>query len=471
MKFDKVQIEKLRREVTGDIVLKGEPNYDPYRFLLNRDEQVEACNQPGVIFAPRSVRDIQYALRFARANQLPIAVRGGGHSFSPASSTNGGVLIHMGIYMRATRVDIQEKTIWFQGGCFGRDVDAACQEYNMMFPVGAISHTGVGGLVGCGGLSICSRWSGLAVDNLLEVEIVTADAEHIIASADNEHADLFWALRGAAPAFGVVVAFKGRLQPFPHGVGEYVAGSVIFEGKYMKQILRVWCDIYNVHADASSRNMTVVLLIRSLPTGEPVVIVEPWYFGTSVEDARVALRPFFEIAEPIQDMLCLKTHEEIQRNFDEHYPTTGYSMYVRSRGLAPGASLNADAIDDVLEQSRKKVGSLSPGIYLEPWGHRINECQKENPTSFGSREDFKSAIMIFVHGYQNTKERNVGKVELDKLWEVVTPSLMDTSYQNYNTDDQHLDQISEQDEAQRRLVEIKKRYDPENVFKKGFLPV
>jgi FAD/FMN-containing dehydrogenase len=202
--LDKINLNTLIDNMSGSVITKGDTDYDNVRKIWNG--YFDKC--PTVIASCENAKDVIAAVNFARNNNYPLAVKGGGHNSAGTACVENGVMIDLSPMKKVT-VDAENKTVRVQGGCLWSDVDKETQKAGLAVPCGIISHTGVGGLTLGGGFGWISRKYGLTVDNLLSAEVVTADGNIVRASKD-ENPDLFWAIRGGGGNFGVVTEFEFR---------------------------------------------------------------------------------------------------------------------------------------------------------------------------------------------------------------------------------------------------------------------
>src|SRR3954451_10795219 len=224
-------VAELAAELRGNVVCPGDPSYDEARALWNAAHD----KHPALIVQCAGPADVAAALRFARSEKLEGAVRGGGHSIAGFSGVDGGVVIDLSL-LRGVLVDPVGRRAVVQGGCTWRDVDVETQVHGLATTGGLVSTTGVGGFTLGGGIGWLMRKHGLACDNLVRAEVVTADGQ-VVSASDSENPDLLWALRGGGGNFGVVTSFEFTL----HEVGPTVAGGAIFfPGEDAETILRRW---------------------------------------------------------------------------------------------------------------------------------------------------------------------------------------------------------------------------------------
>ena len=275
----------------GDVLVPGAEDYDDARALWNGTVD----RRPRLIARCLGTADVAAVVRFARERELEIAVRGGGHDVAGTAVCDGGIVIDLSA-MRAVSVDPVERTALVQGGALWGDVDHETQAHGLATPGGIVSHTGVGGLTLGGGIGWLMRRHGLAVDNLVQAEVVTAEGDIVRASA-SDHPDLFWALRGGGGNFGIVSSFRFALHPVGPTV---VAGPVFWAAEDTSDVIRFYRDFID---DAPDELGTIVRLgtiprLAAVDEGlhfRPAVAVACCYAGL-VEDGERAVRPLREFA-------------------------------------------------------------------------------------------------------------------------------------------------------------------------------
>jgi FAD/FMN-containing dehydrogenase len=295
----------------GEIVLPGSAGYDAARIVWNG----MIDRHPAAVARCDGVDDVIRTIRFAREQDLAIAVRSGGHSVGGFSTCDDGIVIDLSL-MRGVDVDAAQRTAKVNGGALLGELDRAAQAVGLACPVGVVGHTGVAGLTLGGGMGRLQRRFGFTIDNLLSVDLVTADGERLHVS-EEEHPDLFWGMRGAGPNFGIVTAFEFRL----HEVGpDVVQGAVAFPASRAHEVADRYREYLETAPDEEALTFAFVRATEEPPfppglAGRTVVIVGATHSG-SPEDAGEVLRPLRD-AEPLFDTFTLRPYLDVQADADE----------------------------------------------------------------------------------------------------------------------------------------------------------
>ena len=338
----------------GRLISADDINYDSVRAVWNG----AIDRRPRLIAGCLGAADVVAAVRFAREHDLEIAIRGGGHNVAGTAVCDGGIVIDLSA-MRAVRVDPKRRRAWVQGGALWGDVDNETQVHGLATTGGIVSHTGVAGLTLGGGVGWLMRKHGLTVDNLLAVDVVTADSELLRASED-EHADLFWALRGGGGNFGVVTSFEFHL----HSLGPTImAGPILWDASDAREVLRFYRDFVRDAPDALG---TVVRFGTAPPLAvisedlhwRPVVMVGTCYAG-AIEDGERALRPLRACRIPLVDLVGPTPYVGFQSALDSTV-VHGWNYYWKSTQLP---ELRDDLIDVIVEHA---FSCSSPRSSLPP---------------------------------------------------------------------------------------------------------
>ena len=334
--LDADAVAGLRRRFEGELVGPSDASYDEQRRIWNGSID----RHPALIARCAGVADVIAAVQFARDSDLLVAVRGGGHSFAGLSVCDGGLVIDLGLMARID-VDVTSMRVSAQAGIRLGDLDAATQPFGLAVPAGIVTHTGLAGLTLGGGIGWLMRKHGLTIDQLLAVDVVTADGRFVQAS-ESENADLFWGVRGGGGNFGIVTRFEFRLNP----VGPTVlAGPIFWPMSDSPRVLRFYRDWI---AD-SPDDLTTIIIHRMAPAlpsvpaglhGQPVVMVTVCWAG-SIEAGDAFVRPMREFGRPVLDLCRPRPFVEHQAMFDASLPS-GWWYYFRSCDVA---ALSDEVID------------------------------------------------------------------------------------------------------------------------------
>ncbi|MFC5578305.1 FAD-binding oxidoreductase [Lysobacter niabensis] len=437
----------------GQQITADHPDYDKARALWNG----AIDRHPRLIARCSEIADVVAAVRFARDRGLEIAIRGGGHNVAGTAVCDEGIVIDLSA-MRAVRVDPDRGTASVQGGALWGDVDQQTQAHGLATTGGIVSHTGVAGLTLGGGLGWLMRKHGLTIDNLLAADVVTADGERLRASQD-QHPDLFWALRGGGGNFGVVTSFEFQL----HAVGPTVlAGPILWDAGDAGQVLRFYRDFVR---DAPDELGTVVRFgtVPPLPPiprelhWRPVVLVGACYAGP-VEDAEAALRPLRAFGQPLLDLIAPTLYVNHQSAVDSTVQH-GWNYYWKATYLP---ELRDDLIDVIVEHA---FACASPRSYAVMFhlGGAVGRVA-EDATAFGNRQ---VAHAITLDGVWQSGE---DYAEREIAWTRRLFAALDRYrtgvYVNFLGADEAPDRIHDAyiTGIYDRLEDIKTRYDPDNVF-------
>jgi hypothetical protein len=437
----------------GRLISAGHADYDVARAVWNG----AIDRRPRVIARCIGTADVVAAVRFARDHDLEIAVRGGGHNVAGTAVCDDGIVIDL-TAMRAVRVDPKSRSVWVQGGALWGDVDLETQALGLATTGGIVSHTGVAGLTLGGGVGWLMRKYGLTVDNLLAVDVVTADGERLRAS-EYEHSDLFWALRGGGGNFGVVNSFEFRLHP----VGPTVlAGPILWDAADAGDVLRFYRDFVR---DAPDELGTVVRFGAAPPLAvipehlhwRPVVMVGTCYAGP-IEDGERVIRPLRASRSPLLDRIGPTRYEEFQSALDSTV-VHGWSYYWKSTHLP---ELRDDLIEVIAEHafSCSSPRSYAAMFHLKGAVGRV----AEGATAFGNRQASHAITLDSVwrpgedFGHRDTSWAKRFFTALGRFREGV--------YVNFLGGDEDPGRVREAygDSVYHRLVEVKTMYDPDNVF-------
>ena len=452
IRLDGPVLSALETSFRGQLVRPGDSGYDEHRKVWNGSID----RSPALIARCAGVADVVAAMRFARDSGLRVAVRGGGHSFPGLSVCDGGIVVDLGP-MRGIRVDPQTRTARAQAGVLWGELDRETQVFGLATTGGIVTHTGIAGLTLGGGIGWLQRKYGLTIDQLLSVDLVTANGEFVKASAE-ENPDLFWGLRGGGGNFGIVTEFEFRLHP----VGPTVlAGPVFWPMEKSPEVLRFYRDWI---ADAPDDLMTIVIHRKApaLPFVPPelhgrlVVAVACCYAGP-VDEGEQVVRPLKAFGSPVLDLCEPKPYLANQAMFDPSFPH-GWWYYIRACDVA---ELSDDVIDITVEHALRIRSPLTAFPIWQMGGAVARASDDE--TAFNGRgagHTFNiSATSATAEGFD--EERDWSRT----FWSALEP-YHTTVYVNFLMDEGQ-ERVREAYGAEKydRLKALKRRYDPDNVFR------
>ncbi len=447
-----------RHRLSGEVISPADPGYADATRLWNG----MVTRRPALIVRPSTaataVIDIPAAVRFAASRGLPVSVRGGGHNIAGTALADGGVTVDLS-GLRGVRVDPQARTATVAAGCRLSDVDQATQEYGLAAPLGFISRVGVAGLTLGGGLGYLTRRFGWTVDNLIEVEIITADGIVRRASAD-EHPELFWGVRGAGANLGVVTRFTFRL----HEIGPMVYGGLIaWPFERAEEIMRA----YRRLTSEAPRDLAAWLMLMPAPP-EPFV-PESWHgrklcamavcYTGDPTGAAAALAPIRELGDPVFDLLGDLPYTAVQSYLDDTEPE-GLHYYWRTEYLSDLDDGLLDTLRGLFADCPVPMADLAV-LHL---GGALNE-RAEDHGAVGNRD---ARYVVGVKGMWGPDEP---EGERFREWvraagDTVRPFGTGRTYVNFQTDDEPDARVRASYGANyQRLVQVKRRYDPGNVFR------
>jgi FAD/FMN-containing dehydrogenase len=449
--LDDTAVQALRGEIRGSVLQAGDAGYDDARRIWNG----MIDRRPGVIVRCEAVEDVIAAVRFAGEQGLAVTVRGGGHGVAGNALSDGGLVIDLS-GMKGIRVDPEARTVRAEAGCTLGDLDAATQEHGLAVPLGVVSATGIAGLTLSGGIGYLRRRHGLSVDNLVSVDVVTADGERLVASeAENE--DLFWGLRGGGGSFAVATAFEYRAHP----VGpEVFFCFVLYPGERTREVLRAVDDF-----TAGTEDVSPIGVLGRVPHvdlfpaelhGRPFAAVLALH-PEGVEGEQ-ALAPLRELGDPLADLSGRMPYVEAQAALDEDYPN-GKLYYWKSADLD---GLVEDAVAALVTAAEAAPSDHST---IDVWYHG-GAMDRVDPgaTAFGARPRY----LIGVEA--NWDEADAA--EANVAWaratvEAMKPFGSGGAYLNFAgffEEGRELLRASYGEENFGRLRALKERYDPTNLL-------
>ncbi len=412
--------------------------------------------RPGLIVQCAGTADVMRSVNFARENDLLVAVHGVGHNIAGNAVCDGGIMISLA-GMKSVRVDPQSQTVLAEPGVTLGDLDKETQTFGLAVPVGINSTTGVGGLTLGGGFGWISRKHGLTVDNLLSADVVTADGECVKANAD-ENQDLFWGIRGGGGNFGVVTSFEFHAHP----VGpEVLSGMIVHPFSDAREVLHK----YREFAAQAPEELTVWVVMRKAPPlpflpeevhGTEVVVLAALYAG-DMADGEKALAPLREFGNPIADVIGPHPFVGFQTAFDPLL-TPGQRNYWKSHDFL---ELSDELLDTLIDYAGKLPDPQSE-IFIAQMGGATNKVSPD-ATAYRHRD---TEFIMNVHGRWSDAVDDERCIEWCRhLFRSTTQFATGGVYVNFMTEEEEQRVEEAYGDSYKRLVELKKKYDPTNLFR------
>jgi len=443
--LSETEVTEFWASLQGELILPGDPTYDAARRIWNANID----KQPALIACCMGVADVRQAVDFARSHQLLVSVRGGGHSFPGTCVAAHGLVIDL-TQMHSVRVDPGRRTVRAEGGTKWGHFDHETQAFGLASTGGTNPDTGIGGLTLGGGIGWLGGKHGLACDNLLSVDIVTADGQLRTASAA-ENADLFWAVRGGGGNFGVVTSFEYQLHP----VGDLLAGLILYPLAQAKDVLR----LYHEYSSSVPDEVSTAAALLNLSDGTPAAAIGVCYTG-ALSEGEKAMHPLRKLGTPLGDHIAPMSYGAVQHLFDDAFPE-GNQYYEKAHFLR---DLPDGAIDVLIEHFQNAPSPLSLPAFQQ-LGNAANRVAPD-ATAFGHRDARYNLILVAAWTERRNTEVNVTWTR--ELWEALRPYATGGVYVN------NIGREADGDGAliraayganYERLAAIKHTYDSANLFR------
>lgn len=405
--------------------------------------------RPALIVRCAEAADVIHAVNFARTHRLPVAVRGGGHNVAGSGACEGGLMLDMA-RMKDVQIDPATRTARAEPGLTWGEFDRATQAFGLATTGGICSQAGIAGVTLGGGFGWLMRKHGLALDNLLSVDIVTADGELRTANA-TENADLFFGVRGTHSNLGVVTSLQYQLHP----VGPTVlAGMVIHPLEKGKEVLRFYRD----YTRQAPEEMSAWAALLTAPDGNPVVAILACYFGEQGgEQGEQVVQPLREFGPPLMDVIQPMPYVNAQSLIDESFPK-GRHNYWKSHLLH---ELSDDAIDALVEGFRA-VASPYSSVLIEHLGGAMSRVGNDD-TAFPHRDAAYDLVIMPMWSEAAESDQHIQWA--DELWQATQPSSSGGVYVNYLSNEGNERIKAAYGATYERLVALKNQYDPLNLFR------
>jgi FAD/FMN-containing dehydrogenase len=446
----KPSTDDLRTQVRGTVITADDPGYEEARKVYN----AMIDRRPLVVVQPMNAGDVVAAINFARESGVDLSVRGGGHSVPGFGTNDGGVVIDLSS-MRGVTVDPGSSTAKVQGGATWADYHTATYEFGMASTGGLISTTGVGGLTLNGGIGHLARGIGLAIDNLVSADVVTADGKSLVAS-EKENDDLFWAIRGGGGNFGVVTSFQFRLHP----IKDVYADVVFLELDRAGDVFRFYRE-FIVDAPEQLGLFPAYQIAPPLPfvpedrVGEPFIALVACWAGP-LDEAERALQPVRDVAPPVAELATPMPYPALASAFDDLLPP-GLQQYWKANFVT---QLSDEAIDAHLEHG-PKVPTVNSTMHLYSINGAVHRTAPD-ATAFAYRDATFADVIAGAWPDPADNEANIKWVR--DYSDATAPYSEEGGYVGFLADDDQGRIKANYKGNYERLVQIKRKYDPDNLF-------
>jgi FAD/FMN-containing dehydrogenase len=436
-------VTAFQTSLRGELLCPDDPGYDDARKVWNG----MIDKRPALIARCAGVADVVEAVHFARTNNLLVSIRGGGHNITGNAVCDGGLMLDLS-RMKGVRVDPIKRTARAEAGLTWGEYNRETQAFGLASTGGVVSTTGIAGLTLGGGLGWLMGKHGLSCDNLLSVDMVTADGQFLTASP-SEHPDLFWGLRGGGGNFGVVTSFEYRVHP----IGPVLAGMVLHPMAKAKEVLR----FYREYARSAPDELTAFTALMTSPDGAPVVAIVVGYIGPMAEGERL-VAPVRKFGPPLVDTIGPMSYVQLNTMFDAAFPYGGVQRYWKSSFLKHLG-------DDVLDILVDRAATMPSPMSMVGFFHVHGAASRVHPdeTAFGLRDDQWDYDIISQWLDPGESARHIRWTR--EFWTAVEPFATGEVYVNHLDAEEGTRIRAAYGKNYDRLVALKNRYDPTNLFR------
>ena len=446
-------LDGLKTRLRGPVFVPGDVGYDESRTVWNG----MIDRKPAVVARCLGTADVIACVQFAREHELLLCIKGGGHNIAGLATADGALMLDMSL-MRGVWVDPQRKVAHAQAGCLLGDVDRETQVHGLAAVLGFVSLTGIAGLTLGGGFGYLTRRWGWTSDNVVGIDVVTADARLVRASSD-ENTDLFWGLRGGGGNFGIVTGIDYALYP----VGpEVVGGVVAWPASEAPNVL----ELYRTLAEKAPPELTLVVLMRPAPPapwlpkdmhGKPIVALLACYSGKP-EEGEKAVAPIKSFGNPIGDVLVRRPYAQMQSLLDATQPK-GRRYYWKSEYLA---RIEPALCEKVMVHAAR-IRSPHSAVILFQIAGALNRLQEEH-SPVGNRD--ARYVLNITGSWEEAGEDKANIEWAREAWDDMKAFSTGGTYINFLTEDESPERIEVAlGKGLRRLAEVKAKWDPQNVFR------
>ncbi len=441
-KLDQQLITNFREKLTGDLLLPSDHGYDEARKIWNG----MIDRQPALIVRCKNAKDVIDAVNLAREHNLLLSIKGGGHNISGNAVCDGGIMVDLS-FMKSVKIDPEQQIAYVETGATWGDFDAVSQSHGLATTGGVVSTTGVAGLTLGGGVGWLVRKHGLSCDNLIEADIVTSDGTLLKTNA-NEHQELFWGIRGGGGNFGIVTSMKFRL----HKVNTVLGGMIIHPMDKAKEALQFFREFVKT----APEELTLYMGLLTSPDGIPVVAFIGCYTG-DLEQGEAVLKPLREFGSPVADLFGPIAYTQMQTLLNAAAPH-GNRYYWKSNFLE---ALSDEAIDVIVSYAAS-VPSPFSAILLEYYGGASNQ-EPEGGAAYPHRLSLFDLVIMSNWTDKQEDEKNISWAR--NFWEAIQPYSSNRVYVNVLGVEGEERVKEAYGKNYTRLVALKSKYDPNNLFR------
>ena len=439
------EVPRLDDALQGELLLPGASGYDEARRMYN----AAIDRKPAIIARCAGAEDVRACVRFARERDLLTTIRGGGHNVAGSAVADDGFMVDVSP-MKAIAVDPAKRTVRAEAGVIIRELDVATQAHGLATTMGNVSTTGIAGLTLGGGLGFLMRKLGLACDNLLAVDLVTANGDRVRASAD-ENTELFWGLRGGGGNFGVATAFEFRVHP----IGPVLAGPIVHPLAEARDLLR----FYREFSSAAPDELTCFAQLGGMPGGVPLEIAIIPIWSGAIDEGERQLRAIRAFGSPLADEVATMPYTTLQTSEDATY-RSGLYNYWTSHFLA---ELSDEVIETILDHLAKRPTPMCH-VLIEVFGGAVGRVPA-NATAFPGRGARYDCVLLGM--CENPRDYDACVRWVRDLSSALRPLSIAGAYVNYLAADDGADRARTAygSEIYDRLAALKATVDPTNFFR------
>ena len=443
IEIERAAVKELADSLRGNVLLPGNAGYDAARRVLNSGID----KHPAFVVQPVGATDIRNAVTFARERDLLLAVKCGGHSYAGKSTCDGGMQIDLST-LRHARVDATHRLAHVAGGSLLGELDRESMAAGLVTTAGTVSHTGIGGLTTAGGFGRVGRRFGLALDNVVGADVVTADGRLLHATAE-ENADLFWAIRGGGGNFGIVTNFEMALHPMQRRV---VGGDILYPGSMVREVF----DVYREYGATVSDDLYCDVFTASMMEGADSMAGFHVCWSGPENQAEKVLAPLRALGQPIVDSVKAWDYVELQRSGDST-EARNVAQYMKA-GFINDVP---DALIDAIANGFEPLDGRTIFLYCQHSGGAIGRVPTD-ATAFAHRSSIANMFVIVEWAKDAEAASHVDYIR--RYWKSLEPHT-DGYYTVDTADESRAVRHANYQGNFARLMELKKKYDPSNLFR------